>query len=350
MESLGVRPAVVGGHSVGEITAAHVAGVLSLADACRLVTARAALMQALPAGGAMIAVQAAEDEVLPLLARRADRVSVAAVNGPASVVIAGEESAALEIAAHFADQGRKTSRLPVSHAFHSPLMVPMLADFRAVVETLTFHEPAVPVISNLTGAPAGALLCTPDYWVRHVRQAVRFSDGVTALGEENVDVLLELGPGSALSAMAAESLGGAARPMTVVPALRKGRPEEDALVATLGRLHAVGVPVDWAAFFADTAARRIDLPTYAFQHERTGRPRPRAPGTRGRAPPGTRCSAAPWNSPTARAWCSPESSAPAPTPGSPSTSSRDGSPCRERPCWSWSSGRATRPAATGSRN
>ncbi|GAB2809248.1 hypothetical protein GCM10027073_47380 [Streptomyces chlorus] len=268
VESLGVRPAVVGGHSVGEITAAHVAGVLSLADACRLVTARAALMQALPAGGAMIAVQAAEDEVLPLLAGRTDRVSVAAVNGPASVVIAGEESAALEIAAHFADLGRKTSCLPVSHAFHSPLMDPMLADFRGVVETLTFHEPAVPVISNLTGAPAGALLCTPDYWVRHVRQAVRFADGVTALGEENVDVLLELGPGSALSAMATESLGGAARPMTVVPALRKGRPEEDALVATLGRLHAVGVPVDWTAFFADTAARRVDLPTYAFQHER----------------------------------------------------------------------------------
>ncbi|WP_255305786.1 type I polyketide synthase [Streptomyces sp. Wb2n-11] len=281
VESLGVRPAVVGGHSVGEITAAHVAGVLSLADACRLVTARAALMQALPAGGAMIAVQAAEDEVLPLLAGRTDRVSVAAVNGPASVVIAGEESAAMEIAAHFADQGRKTSRLPVSHAFHSPLMDPMLADFRGVVETLTFHEPAVPVISNLTGAPAGALLCTPDYWVGHVRQAVRFADGVTALGEENMDVLLELGPGSALSAMATESLGGTARPMAVVPALRKGRPEEDALVATLGRLHAVGVPVDWTAFFADTAARRVDLPTYAFQHERYWPAPPAGAGNQG---------------------------------------------------------------------
>ncbi|MFJ9034176.1 type I polyketide synthase [Streptomyces sp. NPDC102274] len=268
MESLGVRPAVVGGHSIGEITAAHVAGVFSLADACRLVAARAALMQALPTGGAMIAVQAAEDEILPLLAGRADGVSIAAVNGPASVVVAGDESAVLEIAAHFTGQGRKTNRLSVSHAFHSPLMEPMLTDFRRVVETLTFHEPAVPVVSNLTGELADARLCTPDYWVRHVRRAVRFADGVLALRDEQVDVLLELGPGSVLSAMAKESLGEAARRMTVVPALRKDRTEEAALVATLGRLHTTGVPVDWRAFFADTTARRVDLPTYAFQHER----------------------------------------------------------------------------------
>ncbi|MEU0278665.1 beta-ketoacyl synthase N-terminal-like domain-containing protein [Streptomyces sp. NPDC006195] len=269
VESLGVRPAVVGGHSIGEIAAAHVAGVFSLADACRLVAARGALMQALPPGGAMIAVQAAEDEVLPLLADRADQVSLAAVNGPASVVVAGEESAVAEIAAHFTGQGRRTNRLSVSHAFHSPLMEPMLDGFRRVVDTLTFHEPAVPVVSNLTGEPAGArLLCTPDYWVRHVRHAVRFADGIRAVRDEHVDVLLELGPGSVLSAMAKDCLGEAARRMTVVPALRKDRTEEAALVAALGGLHTAGVPVDWRAFYADTAARRVDLPTYAFQHER----------------------------------------------------------------------------------
>ncbi|MFF2065399.1 type I polyketide synthase [Streptomyces sp. NPDC058200] len=268
MESLGVRPAVVGGHSIGEIAAAHVAGVFSLADACRLVAARASLMQALPPGGAMVAVQAAEDEVLPLLAGRADEVSVAAVNGPESVVVAGEESAVLEIAAHFTGLARKTNRLSVSHAFHSPLMDPMLADFRHVVEGLAFHEPAVPVISNLTGELSTGQLSTPEYWVEHVRQAVRFADGITALLDENVDVLLELGPGGVLSAMAQGSLGEAAPRMTVVPALRKHRTEETALVTALGRLHTAGVPVDWRSFFADLAARRVDLPTYAFQHER----------------------------------------------------------------------------------
>ncbi len=268
MESLGLRPAVVGGHSIGEITAAHVAGVFSLADACRLVAARARLMDALPAGGAMVAVQAGEDEILPLLAGREDRVSVAAVNGPESVVIAGEERTVQEIAARFTARERRTKRLPVSHAFHSPLMEPMLAEFRSVVESLTFHPPTVPVMSNLTGEPATGQLCTPEYWVRHVRRPVRFADGVRALRAQNVDVLLELGPGGVLSAMAQDTLGEAAGELTVLPALRKDRTEEAALVATLGQLHTAGVRLDWHAFFAGTGARRVDLPTCAFQHER----------------------------------------------------------------------------------
>ncbi|MFJ4923928.1 type I polyketide synthase [Streptomyces sp. NPDC088725] len=283
VESLGVRPDMVGGHSIGEITAAHVAGVFSLADACRLVAARARLMEALPAGGAMVAVQAAEDEVAPLLAGREDQVSIAAVNGPQAVVIAGDESAALEIAAHFEALERKTSRLRVSHAFHSPLMDPMLADFRRVVEELTFHEPALPVVSNLTGELTTEALGNAEYWVRHVRETVRFADGVTALLDENVDVLLELGPGGVLCAMAQDTQADAARPMTVVPALRKNRGEETALVTALGRLHTAGVAVDWHSFFAGTDARRVDLPTYAFQHERFW---PAAPRT-GATGPGT---------------------------------------------------------------
>nr|WP_229899094.1 type I polyketide synthase [Streptomyces hiroshimensis] len=257
LESWGVRPDYVAGHSVGEIAAAHVAGVLSLRDAAKLVSARAALMQALPAGGAMVAVQATEDEVLPHLT---DGVGIAAINGPQSVVISGAEDSVLEIAEVFAQQGRKTSRLKVSHAFHSPLMDPMLADFAEVVRGLTFSEPRIPVVSNLTGQLAEPY--TPEYWVRHVREAVRFADGVQTLHDLGVTTFVEIGPGGVLSGMAQSCLDEA----VTAPVLRADRPERQALVTALAHLHTHGVPVDWSAFFS--GARTVDLPTYAFQHER----------------------------------------------------------------------------------
>ncbi|MEU0486206.1 SDR family NAD(P)-dependent oxidoreductase, partial [Streptosporangium sp. NPDC006013] len=266
VESWGLRPEVVTGHSVGEITAAHVAGVLSLQDACALVAARGRLMQALPAGGAMVAVQASEAEIAELLV---EQVSIAAVNGPTSVVISGDEQAVLELAATLESQGIRTRRLRVSHAFHSPLMDPMLEDFRALARTLTFSAPRIPIVSTVTGETATAeQVCSPDYWVEQVRSAVRFADGVRALHAQGVTAYLELGPDGVLTAMAEDTLAELTAPDAPVLAtvLRKDRDEQSAIMTALAQLHVRGVPVDWQTVLR--GRRRIDLPTYAFQRQR----------------------------------------------------------------------------------
>ncbi|MEV6945299.1 type I polyketide synthase [Streptomyces sp. NPDC051172] len=259
----GVVPDLLLGHSVGELTAAHVAGVLDLPDACALVAARGALMEQLPDGGAMVAVEAAEDEVA---AHLDGAVAVAAVNGPRSVVLSGDEDAVLAVADTFRAQGRRTRRLSVSHAFHSPRMDGMLDAFREVAAGLSYGEPRIPVVSTLTGRTATAEeLASPDFWVRHVRSTVRFLDGVRALADAGATTFLEAGPGGALCALLTESLPGG----EAIPLLPKDRPEGPAVLDALARLHVRGVAVDWSpGAKGATSARHVDLPTYPFQHER----------------------------------------------------------------------------------
>ncbi|WP_432097679.1 acyltransferase domain-containing protein, partial [Streptomyces sp. bgisy100] len=238
-----------------------------LADAAVLVAARARLMQALPEGGAMVAIASSEAEVRMLLEDTAG-VSVAAVNGPQSVVISGDRDAVVAVAERFSAAGVKTSRLRVSHAFHSAHMDGMLDAFRSVAEKLSFQAPRIPVVSNLTGTLATTEeLCSAEYWVRHVREAVRFADGIRALHTEGVSRYLELGPDGTLTAMARGCLPDDSEAL-LVPALRRDRHEHEAVLAAAAALHVEGIDIDWQAAFSGTGARRIDLPTYAFQHQR----------------------------------------------------------------------------------
>ncbi|MFJ2420772.1 acyltransferase domain-containing protein, partial [Streptomyces brevispora] len=246
-----------------EIAAAHVAGAVSLADAAELVVARGRLMQALPTGGSMVAVEATEAEVLPLLN---DEVGIAAVNGPRSVVVSGAEAAVRELVATFEEQGRRTSVLRVSHAFHSPLMEPMLAEFGAVVAKLSFGAASIPVVSGVSG-DVSEEWGSAAYWVRHVREAVRFADAVSFVVSRGVTSFVEVGPDGVLSGMAQQSVD-AESAAVFVPVVRKNRPEVARSVAALGQLHVAGVSVDWPRFFEGSGARRVDLPTYAFQRER----------------------------------------------------------------------------------
>ncbi len=260
LESWGVVPDHVAGHSIGEVAAAHVAGVLSLEDACRLVTARAGLMQALPGGGAMLAVQATEDEVTAVLG---DGAGLAAVNGPEAVVVSGEADAVAVVERHFAGLGRKVRRLTVSHAFHSALMDPMLDEFARVAGSLSFAAPKIPVVSTVSGRLAGAEILTPEYWVRQVREPVRFADACTALAGLGVTRGLEPGPDGVLSALAA---------FPALPLLRKDRAEYPSLLAALADVHTRGHTVDWRAVLHAAHPGRpggaVTLPTYPFQRTR----------------------------------------------------------------------------------
>ncbi|WFE67627.1 type I polyketide synthase [Micromonospora sp. WMMD714] len=261
VESWGVRPDLVIGHSIGEITAAYAAGVLSLADAARVVAARGRLMQALPPDGAMVAVAAGEAEVADLLD---GRVELAAVNGPSSVVLSGDHDVTLAAADRLRERGYKAKQLVVSHAFHAHQMEPMLAGFAAALAGVSWRPPTIPVVSNVTGRLAEpGELADPGYWAAHVRRPVRFADGIAAAVAQGGDLFVELGPGAALTAMVAETAAALDAEVRCVPALRDGRPEDRTLLTALAELFVRGVPVDWTPLLPPVAGH-VDLPTYAF--------------------------------------------------------------------------------------
>ncbi|HEY6546494.1 MAG TPA: acyltransferase domain-containing protein, partial [Vicinamibacteria bacterium] len=270
VSSFGLKPDHLLGHSIGEISAAHLAGVLSLDDAAKLVAARGRLMAALPSGGAMASIRATEHEVEESLASFEGRLNIAAINAPASITVSGDEDALDQWEAQVSEAGKKVKRLEVSHAFHSHRMEPMLSEFEEVASSLDFNAPQIPVISNLTGEPLTEEQATsPSYWASHVRKAVRFADGVAYLRSQGTSACLELGPDAILTAIAAEVLeAGEGTKPALAASLRRERFEPQSFLLGLGALHAAGTEVDFSPIFDGTGAAFTQLPTYPFQRQR----------------------------------------------------------------------------------
>lgn len=292
-QSWGIKPDAVMGHSVGEYVAACRAGVFSLEDGLKLIAARGRLMSALPQDGAMMAVMATEAQVQEAIASYGAEVSIAAVNAPQNVVISGHRDRVEQIAAKLNAVGIRTTPLNVSHAFHSPLMEPMVADFRRVAETITYAAPGEPFVSNVTGQFATSEVASPDYWVRHVCQPVRFAAGIATLQANNFNVFIEIGPKPTLLGMAQQCLDEMAaqadsdeiavslptqapsRASTsstqmplMLPSLRSGRSDWLQLLESLATLYMGGASIDWYSFDKDYRRRKVILPTYPFERER----------------------------------------------------------------------------------
>ena len=266
-KSWGIQPSVVMGHSVGEYVAACVAGVFTLEEGLKLIAARGRLMQALPKTGEMVAVLADPDQVAVAIEPYAQEVAIAAVNGPRSLVISGERQAVRAVCATLEAQGVKTKALQVSHAFHSPLMEPMLAEFRQVASEVSYQTPQLKLISNLTGQLMGEEeITTPEYWCRHILSAVQFAASMETLEQQGYEVLLEIGPKPTLLGMGRQCLPTEER--LWLPSLRSGQEDWQVMLESLGQLYVRGVPVDWQGFDRDYARRHVVLPTYPFQRAR----------------------------------------------------------------------------------
>jgi acyl transferase domain-containing protein/acyl carrier protein len=265
--SWGVEPAAVLGHSVGEFAAACTAGVLSLEDGVRLIAQRARLMQALPSGGLMAAVFAVESRVSSVLSEYQGRVTIAALNGPESVVISGDEPAVREVLTRLEADGVKSKVLATSHAFHSHHMEPMLGQLRQTAAEIRHASPTIDIISNLTGRVADAnTYADPDYWPRHARSPVRFAEGIRAMAERGCELFLEIGPNPTLVGMGQRCLTGDG--FTWLPSLRSGRDDWQSLLDSLAQLYVRGATIDWVGFDRDYPRKKVLLPHYPFQRKR----------------------------------------------------------------------------------
>lgn len=269
-ESWGIEPKLLLGHSIGELAAAHVAGVFDLSDACRLVSARGRLMQALPSGGAMASLEANGTEVEKAIASLSlnSTLSIAGLNTPQQTVVSGKTESVGKIVEHFAQSQRKTKHLKVSHAFHSHLMDGMLAPFQSVADTIRFALPNIPLVSSLTGDLADPEeITTPDYWVRQAREAVKFNAGMQTLYQHGTNTFLELGPHPVLSGMGAICLSDASS-ITWLPSLSSDKEDAAVMQRSLTKLHVLGNALNWRGYFAPFGGHRVRLPGYAFQRER----------------------------------------------------------------------------------
>jgi acyl transferase domain-containing protein/acyl carrier protein len=264
--SWGVVPDAVMGHSVGELAAACVAGLLSMEDALELIAERGRLMQALPAGGVMATVFTTEDQVAPLLAPHRERVSIAAYNAPGQLVLSGAAEAVAHITSALEERGVAVRRLNVSHAFHSPLLEPMLGALEAKAAGLVLSPPKVPLVSNVTGRPVGpGELGAPGYWRRHAREAVRFQQGLESLRGLGINAFVEVGPHTTLLGLAKSCLGEGP---AFISSLHKGRDDQEQLLGALGHLFSRGYPLDWGRVDPEPARRKVALPRYPWQRQR----------------------------------------------------------------------------------
>ena len=263
--SWGVEPSFLIGHSVGEYVAACVSGALELEDGLRLIAARAAFMQRLPRDGKMAVVFSGPEEVRTALADY-DDLSIAAENGPENTVVSGNAGEVDDLLMRFAERDVRSQELTVSHAFHSPLMDPMLDAFQEVAERITYHPPRIPIISNLTGEVLADGEMDGRYWRRHVRQTVRFATGMRTLAELEPAVMLEVGPSTSLLGMGRRCLPG--YDAIWLPSLRKGQPDWSILLGTLANLTVHGAAMDLRAFDRDSRRQRVGLPNYPFHRER----------------------------------------------------------------------------------